>query len=455
MEDGKQKNFKLIDCVLAVVCVVLTVEAAAPVAAIGNSQFFWWIFMLIFFCLPYSLISAELGTTYENEGGLSTWITRAFGKGAGSRVALYYWINFPLWTASIAVLVTDNIPMIYGVELGLVAQLIIRLLFIWGLFAFSLINVSENKWLFNLSTVFKAIIFLLLGAGGIYVAINIGAVNPLTVESMVPTFDTQSLSYISVIIFNFMGFEVITTYVNDMPNPKKDIPRAVIVGGICVTALYLLAAFGIGVAIPVDKISPSMGIIDAMNLLFPYAGTLFIMVIGTMLIVSMFANQLSWAFGIDYVARDCAINNGGMPEFFKKSSKKGLPVGVSFLNAIVATILVVSATVFKAEEVFWNFFALNLVMLLLSYVLLFPAFLKLRKMDKDIERPYKVHGNDVFIKIFAIVPMILLIISIFFTVVPFNQAEIAEKGLVLIGTIIVLIIVEIVVRYNMKKSGGL
>ncbi len=454
MEDVKQKNFKLVDCVLAVVCVVLTVEAAAPAAAIGNSQFFWWLFMLIFFCLPYSLISAELGTTYENEGGLSSWVTRAFGKGAGSRVALYYWINFPLWTTSIAVLITDNIPIIYGVELNTLSQLIIRLIFIWGLFIFSLINISENKWLFNLSTIFKTIIFLLLGFGGIYVALNKGAVNQMTPQSLMPSFDTQSLSYISVIIFNFMGFEVITTYVNDMPNPKKDIPRAVIVGGLCVTALYLLAAFGIGVAIPVEQISPSMGILDSIKLLFPYIGTIVFMLIGTMLIISMFANQLSWAFGIDYVARYCAIHNGGMPNIFKKTSKNGLPIGVSILNAIVATVLVIIATIIKSDEIFWSFFALNLVMLLLSYVLLFPAFLKLRKVDKDIERPYKVFGNKAVTNAFAIIPMILLIVSIIFTVIPFSYEEVAEKGLVLIGTIIVLVLVEIVVRYNMRKSGG-
>ena len=64
------KKFKLFDAVLAAVCIVLVVESSAPAAAIGNSQFFWWIFLLIGFFLPYGLISAELGTTYEDEGGI-------------------------------------------------------------------------------------------------------------------------------------------------------------------------------------------------------------------------------------------------------------------------------------------------------------------------------------------------------------------------------------------------
>lgn len=61
------------------VCVVLVVESAAPAAAIGSSQFFWWIALLILFFLPYGLVSAELGTTYDDEGGIYDWVKRAFG----------------------------------------------------------------------------------------------------------------------------------------------------------------------------------------------------------------------------------------------------------------------------------------------------------------------------------------------------------------------------------------
>ena len=41
------------DAILTVICVVFVAEAAAPVAALGNSQYFWWIFMIAAFLLPY------------------------------------------------------------------------------------------------------------------------------------------------------------------------------------------------------------------------------------------------------------------------------------------------------------------------------------------------------------------------------------------------------------------
>ena len=70
----ERKKFRLADVILSVICVVFVAEAAAPVASIGNSQYFWWVFMMIAFLLPYGMISSELGTTYTGDGGLYDWI---------------------------------------------------------------------------------------------------------------------------------------------------------------------------------------------------------------------------------------------------------------------------------------------------------------------------------------------------------------------------------------------
>ena len=67
---AKNKKFRLVDAILSVITVVFVAEAAAPAAAIGNSQFFRWIFLIIAFLLPYGLVVSELGTTYDDEGGL-------------------------------------------------------------------------------------------------------------------------------------------------------------------------------------------------------------------------------------------------------------------------------------------------------------------------------------------------------------------------------------------------
>ena len=47
-----------------------------------------------------------------------------------------------------------------------------------------------------------------------------------------------------------MGFEVICTMTDDMADPARDIPKAIIVGGLSIAVIYLFAGFGIGAAVP-------------------------------------------------------------------------------------------------------------------------------------------------------------------------------------------------------------
>ena len=88
----------------------------------------------------------------------------------------------------------------------------------------------------------------------------------------------------------------------------------------------------------------------------------------------------------------------------------------SYMNGIVATFIIIVGIILsyvsdEASNLFWTFFSLSLVTLLLSYVPLFLAFLKLRKTDKT-KRVYKVPGGSVMTKVFTFVPLVLLILSI-------------------------------------------
>ena len=113
---AKKKKFRMIDAILTVICVVFVAEAAAPAAAIGNSQFSWWIFLIITFLLPYGLVVAELGTAFDSEGGLYDWVRLGLGDRWGARCSWCYWVNFPLWVASIACMFPSVINAVWGIE---------------------------------------------------------------------------------------------------------------------------------------------------------------------------------------------------------------------------------------------------------------------------------------------------------------------------------------------------
>jgi glutamate:GABA antiporter len=453
----EKKKFRLIDAILTVICVVFVAEAAAPVASIGNSQYFWWIFMIIAFLIPYGLISSELGTTYNGDGGMYDWIRAAFPKGkTAGRTAWYYWINFPLWMASLAVLCPSLITIITGVELGAIPSLLIQLAFIWIVVIISFYPASDNAWILNGCAVIKVLLALIMGGLGIYGAVTNGMANEYTFASLLPSFDTNSLSYISVIIFNCLGFEVICTMAGSMENPKKQIPKAIITGGIVIAAIYLFCAFGIGAAIPSDQISSDTGLIDAMMLLTGKTGGLFIGAMALFFMVTLFGNMISWSFGVNSVA-SYAADNHDLPQVFgKRSGKNDMPNGAAIMNGIVATIVVLIGAFLPNSNLFWSFFALNLVMFLISYLAIFPAFLKLRKTDPDRERPFKAPGGKVMTKVLAIVPMVLIVVSVFFTAVPlaFDKDTLAATLPITIGSVLFVIIGEIVIhvsRRNVEK----
>ena len=450
-----QKKFKLFDAILTAVCVVLVVEASAPAAAIGNSQFFWWVFLLICFFVPYGLISAELGTTYEDEGGIYDWVKRAFGMKWGSRVAWYYYINFPLWMGSLAVLFTDILAQLLRIQLNPLLSILIQLVFIWSIIGVSAFKISDSKWIINIAAIFKAIIMLSIGGLGIYVAITKGTANDFTLQSFIPNFDAHSLSFIAVILFNFMGFEIVTTFASEMQNPKKQIPQAIILGGLLIAVFYLLAAFGIGVAVPIDELSTSNGLLDSFALLIGKNSGVLITIFGIMFLYTLVANLISWSLGVNYVAQ-YAAQQGSLPKILSsKSSKSDMPNGANIINGAIASTLVVVAPIIPSQDLFWSFFALNMVTLLLSYIMIFPSFLKLRKIDGDRNRPFKIDGGGVLINLMTYVPLVLLIVSVALSVIPINtsQEELTLKLPVLVGTVVAIIIGEII-AYRAKINNN-
>ena len=456
MANGKKK-FRLFDAILSVICVIFVAEAAAPVAVLGNSQYFWWIFMIILFLIPYGLIAAELGTTFESDGGLYDWVRKAHGRKMGTRVSWYYWINFPLWMASLAVIFPEMLQMILNIKIGVVPSLIIELAFIWIVVAISFFPVSDSVWILNGAAVIKVLLALIVGGLGIYVALTHGVANPMEAKSFLPSFDVDSLSVISVIIFNCLGFEVVCNFAKDMENPKKQIPQAIIAGGLAIAVVYIFTAFGIGTAIPTEEISSSAGLVDSVQMLLAKITespvTWFVSSVAVLFLLTLFGNMVSWSLGVNSVAQLAAKNND-MPKVFAIESKKnGMPVGAAIMNGIVASVVVILAPIIPNQDLFWCFFALNMVMFLLSYVPLFTAFLKLRKIDQT-ERVFRVPGGPVLTKLIAIIPMILVIVSLVFLAIPMDSSkETLEAVLpITIGAVVFIAIGEIIAAIKGREE---
>ena len=452
-----KKKFSLSSVILSVICVVFVAEAAAPVAAIGNSQFFWWIFMILLFLIPYGLIASELGTTYQGDGGLYDWVSKAYPDTKwGARASWWYWLNFPLWMASLAVICPDLISTATGLTLGAVPGLLVQLAFVWIVTLIACFPVCDNIFILNICAVIKVVLALLVGVMGIYFGIKNGFANDMSPASFLPSFDLESLSFISVIVFNMLGFEVVCTFSDDMSDPKKQIPQAIIIGGLVIAAIYLIGGFGIGAAIPTHEISSSSGLIDAIILMTGRSGGLFIGAIALLFMVTLFGNMISWSMGVNSTAA-YAADNGDMPRIFSRRwARNDMPIGAALTNGIVASAIVLLGVLMQliapGSELFWSFFALNLVLFLLSYLPVFPAFLKLRRVDPDAERPFRVPGGPVVQKIMAALPMILIVIAILFTAIPMSADAAADTLPITIGSILCIALGELLIAVRSRQK---
>lgn len=454
----KKNKMSLLSTILTSVCIVVSLETITTTATIGNSQFFWWILLLLTFFLPYCLISGELGSTYPSESGMYDWVKRAFGKKMALRVSWFYWINFPIWAASLAILFSDTVEIIVGGTVDKSILLIFQLVYCFIIAFMSRFRPKKEEIFFNLATVFKGILLVGIGIIGVFSAIKFGTATTYEAVSFIPSFDPASLSLLSVLIFNFMGFEIVTTMVKDMENPKKQLPMTILIGGIVVMLFYLLPIFGISVAIPVEALSSSTGLFDAFRILFAQFGITgivqdsIIVIFALMFMYILVMTIASWSFGVSSVVRKASLRDRRL-RMLTELNKDKVPVRISILNAVIAAVIcIVFNFIPSGGSLFLTCFTICLMAYLATYISLFPTFLKLRTLDPDIERPYKVPGNNVVLLIITIAPFCILSLAMVTGLFPEFSIEGIKSNLpIIIGFGLCVVLGEIVVFFKMKK----
>ena len=442
----EKKHLSFLTVISTVICVVFVCEAAAPAAAIGNQQFFWWIFLILTFLLPYGMVVAELGTTYDGEGGIYDWVRDGLGDKWGARISYYYWVNYPLWITSLAVLFPPILNLAFGWSFSLPVQILIELAFVWIVYLIGRSKVADSEWVLNGGALIKVVVAVLVGALGIWYASQNGFASDMSAATFMPELtNTNALSYLSIIIFNFMGFEVICTMTDDMADPAKDIPKAIIAGGLAIAVIYLFAGFGIGAAIPADQIDPDYGMIVALQTMV--GNSPLFQIVCVAFLITLFANMAAWSFGVNSVAR-YAAEHGNMPKVFASMiSDDDMPNGANLVNAVVASLTLALQLVpvdAISNGLFWMLFGTSVVFLLLTYIPMFPAFLNLRKNDPNRERVFTFPFKGAMMKVALAVPAIELVLAIVATLVPLSADEVESKVPMLIIFFVLLAIGEVV-----------
>ena len=91
----------------------------------------YYVILGVLYMVPYGMISAELGTTFPEQGGIYAWIRDTYGKRWSTRLSWLYWLNNVLWLSSVLVLFAGIFAQMFAPDMGLGARLGIAIAVTW------------------------------------------------------------------------------------------------------------------------------------------------------------------------------------------------------------------------------------------------------------------------------------------------------------------------------------
>jgi glutamate:GABA antiporter len=386
------------DLVLFTVCAILTIDTLASSAAMGAAWFSWWLITMTVFFIPYGLITAELGSAWPGEGGVYVWVREAFGPWWGSQAAWWYWINNATWVPSVYLIFAGTFSQIFLKTHSPWQDAGIAIALTWVTVAIGIVRLEVSKWVPNLGAVVKSLIFFILGILGLSALFHgKKPANDFSPSAFVPKWN-DTLAYLPALLYSTFGFELMSSAGEEMRDPRRDVPRVILWSGALIAILYSFAIGGILFAVPIGKLSIVTGTWDALAVLgkeWGRAGDVVVYVLGIGFLYACVANVVTWSLGSNRVAA-VAAEEGVLPPALGRLHPRFKTPHVAFVvMGLVSTVLLAGGAALSKSQsnIFWMTFRFSALFLLLSYLLVFPAFVVLRKRRPDQPRPYRVPGG--------------------------------------------------------------
>jgi amino acid transporter len=444
--NGLERVLGRADLVLFTVCAILTMDTLASSAAMGAAWFSWWVIAMVFFFIPYGFITAELGSAWPAEGGVYVWVREAFGPKWGSAAAWMYWINNAYWLPSVYLIFAGTFGQMFLKTHSTWQDAGIAIVMTWVTVLIGVVRLEISKWVPNLGALVKALIFLVLGVLGLTVFFRgRPPANELSFAKAMPRWN-DTLAYLPALLYSTFGFELMSSAGGEMKNPKRDVPRVILWSGALIAVLYAFAIGGILYAVPMEKLSIVTGTWDALAALgseFGRAGDTAIFLLGLGFLYACVSNVVTWSLGSNRVAA-VAAEEGMLPEALGRLHPRFHTPYLAFVwTGVVSTALLVGGALLSSSQsnVFWMTFRLTALCLLLAYLLVFPAFVVLRKRRPDQPRPYRVPGG-MGVATLASATCTLFIFGcclLFFAPSPTSQEPVKEAVILGVETLLTII----------------
>ncbi len=407
-----RRHFGRADIFFFLVCTLVGIDGLGALATEGGQGFTWLVICLLLFAVPSSMLLAELGAAYPQEGGPYVWVRMAFGHLAGAINNFFYWVTNPVWMGGTLVgTALGGLITFYndGEDYSTTTTYVFAAIFIWAGVLFAILSFRVGKWVATIGALAR---FLLLGLFSVMVVaygIENGFRGPGLAE-YAPTF-SGFVALVPLVLFSLVGFELPSAAGEEMQDAARDVPAGIRRSVIATGLLYGIPLLGILLVLPSSQASGLAGFSEAIRQsLTVFGGTIEVdaqgvttatltgfstavgYVLGALVALVAFTSGLTWIMGSDRTLAVSCYDGAGPRYLGRFSSRFGTPLRVNVLSGIVSSVVFVAATEVTGGDVYKFFgvaLALAISTTLISYLGIFPAAWKLRRTDPDRPRPYR------------------------------------------------------------------
>lgn len=387
---------------------VLTLRGFPSVAEYGWSSIAFYVLGALFFLIPLALVAAELATGWPRAGGVYAWVKEAFGDHSGFVAVWFEWVEDVVWFPTVLSFVAATLA--YAFDPGLASNklylVIVMLAVFWGL---TLANFFGMKWTARLNnpgvlfgTLLPAIVLIALGAywflSGRTLAI------PFHASKLVPNLGSAShLVFFAAVLLGFAGIEMAGFHAKETRNPGRDYPRAIFMAAALIIGFSILATLAIAFVVPQAKLSLVSGLLQAFDAFFKALGigTWATKVMAALTGLGTLALISTWMLGPSK-GLYAAEKSGDLPPELHYVNKRHVPVAILVAQGVLGTVFsLMFLFIPSINTSYWMLSALTTQILVLMYIMIFAAVIRLRYTQPDAPRPYKLPGGKVGLWVIA------------------------------------------------------
>ena len=395
---GLITSLTLWDVVAMNIVAVVGLRWISRSARLGAPSVTLWILAFLVFFVPLAAVLAELSSRHPEQGGIYAWARRAFGPAHGFICGWCMWVNNLFYFPSLLLFAGANALVPMGAGGAAIADsrlysVTFVLGFLWLMTFVNILGFSTGKWVQNLGSIATWIPALILIAAGAIAFVSFGSATSFAPSQLVPRDNVMdTIGLWSSLCFAFSGFEISSMVGQEVYNPRKTIPRSILLSGIAITAIYILSSASILVAVPAAQLAERSGIADAIDLVGGRLGLAGLgAVIGLLLFLGSIGGVSSWIAGAARVPFAAGVD-AAMPAAFAKLHSKYRTPHVALVVQAIATMALFLVSVLLSigggqttiQEAYDIMVNLTILIYFVPYLYLFAAFIRLRSIDRTM-----------------------------------------------------------------------